>query len=47
MKISRLVLAFALLAFVSACGTKGPLECPKGTTERPDGTCRKPPPEAS
>lgn len=44
MKLGRLILGIALLAFLAACGTKGPLECPKGTSERPDGTCRLPPP---
>jgi len=47
MKIGRALLAFALLAFIASCGTKGSLECPKGTTEMPNGTCRKPPPETS
>ena len=46
MKTGRLITALALMAFLAACGTKGPLECPKGTTEMPNGTCRKPPPEA-
>lgn len=29
---------------LSACGTKGDLECPKGTVPQIDGTCRPPPP---
>lgn len=37
------VLALALLA-LSACGTKGDLECPRGTVPQIDGTCRPPPP---
>jgi predicted small lipoprotein YifL len=34
-----LSIASALLA---ACGTKGDLECPKGTTEHIDKTCAPP-----
>lgn len=33
-----------LLALLSACGTKGDLECPRGTVQQIDGTCRPPPP---
>jgi predicted small lipoprotein YifL len=36
--ITLLVIAFA----VTACGTRGDLECPKGTAPRVDGTCRAP-----
>jgi predicted small lipoprotein YifL len=37
--------ALALAALIlSACGTKGDLECPRGTQPHVDGTCRPPPP---
>ena len=42
----RIVLMSMMLIAVSvalaACGTKGPLQCPKGTQERIDGTCQPP-----
>ena len=39
----RALIVITLLAFVvTACGTKGDLECPKGTSPRVDGTCRAP-----
>jgi predicted small lipoprotein YifL len=41
MKLSRLLFGLVLLGLIAACGTKGALECPKGTSERPDGTCRR------
>lgn len=37
----RLFFIVAVLA-LSACGTKGPLECPPGTEPRIDGTCQAP-----
>ncbi len=38
------ILAAALALALSACGTKGDLECPKGTVPQANGTCRPPPP---
>ena len=35
------VLAFSVL-LLSACGTKGDLECPRGTQAHADGTCHPP-----
>ena len=37
--MTRLLLCMFALFIVSACGTKGSLECPPGTIEREDGTC--------
>lgn len=33
-------LALGLATTLSACGTKGGLDCPPGTSEHIDGTCR-------
>ena len=38
-----LLVAIALTSTLAACGTKGSLECPPGTQERIDGTCKPPP----
>jgi predicted small lipoprotein YifL len=39
----RLLMMLTILSIaLAACGTKGSLECPKGTQERIDGTCRPP-----
>jgi hypothetical protein len=44
-RMSRCITITALtLLALSACGTKGDLECPKGTVPQIDGTCRPPPP---
>jgi hypothetical protein len=44
-RLSRctIITALTLLMALSACGTKGDLECPKGTVPQIDGTCRPPP----
>jgi predicted small lipoprotein YifL len=40
--IRVLMIALALAPLLAACGTKGDLECPRGTVAQPNGTCAPP-----